>query len=160
MKQDEISRKLDNLLCWKSLHKFCCSMTNCWLRRLCRNGPIFFTRSGWDTIWMKWAKSTVDSSAIPLRETPFTRFFRFKIPDFSEWIYSQQEKASCQEMGGPILRCVSMGNLWKKGSRFKGSGFNVGISKTNYSLGMIVKIKGMSRKDRLLPEEYAFPFMR
>ena len=53
-----------------------------------------------------------------------------------------------------------MGNLWKKGSRFKGSGFNVGISRTNYAIGMIVKIKGMSRKNRLPPVEYVFPFMR
>jgi len=40
MEKGVISGKLDKLLYWKSLHKFCCSMTSCWLRRLYRNGSI------------------------------------------------------------------------------------------------------------------------
>ena len=51
MKKEVISGKPDKLLCWKPLHKLCCSMMSCWLRRLCRNGPIFFRKSGWGTIY-------------------------------------------------------------------------------------------------------------
>ncbi len=41
-----------------------------------------------------------------------THFSRFSLPT--------GQKGSCQEMGGHILRCLSMGNLWMKGSKVKG----------------------------------------
>ena len=100
MKKEVISGKPDKLLGWKSLHKFCCSMTSCWLRRLCRNGPIFFTKSGWGTILMKVAKSTFEKFTIPLGTTRFTRFYdsRFRIcvmtvfdPDRTRYLLSGDE---------------------------------------------------------------------
>ena len=43
--------RLGNSLCSKFPHNFCSVTTTCWSRWLCRNHHIFFTKSGWGTIW-------------------------------------------------------------------------------------------------------------
>ena len=90
------------------------------------------------------------SSAIPLRETPFTRFFRFKIPDFSEWIYSQQEKSVLSGAWRAHFEvCVHGEPLggWLEGSGFKVQGYKFRVQR--FRVQSLTKVYDIENKGKV-----------